>query len=519
MATQNSFTIIRRGDERLLHIAGDPPDGFQGEAAADGFQGEAAADGFQGEAAADGFGLHCPLNAHNADVLRKVLPWTAPVLVGLRKSFGFGDRLGIATPGHLDALGNLRESGFFPVLAQQSMREMARARRSPQQVMDDVTWAVVETGYRDGFGCDADHVKTEEEIDRCIDAGFIGFTLDPGQYVCATADTEDAVALRKHLAELPWDTLQSNPKDHRRLYVTGQTSGDAFSEETYLRAAVKYGPALAQTARLHAHLRGRFGAAPFDLEVSVDETDTPTTPEQHRFIALELHRLGIDFIGLAPRFVGDFYKGVDYVGDVDAFDRDYAMHAAIAEELGPYKLSVHSGSDKLAIYPAVQRRTPDYVHVKTSGTSWLEALRVIATYAPGLFRRILDMAVDGYATNRQSYHLDGRIECIPDVDEGALPTCSTTVTPGRSFMWRSARCSKNTTTRCTLCSPNTPMRTGKASGGISKSIWRRSGRNGMGYLCEQHGEGVRRRQGCGDKSKGTAAKVRKNSESKGKRRK
>ena len=428
MATQNSFTIIRRGAERLLHIAGDPPDGFQGEVAADGSQGEAAADGFQGEAAADGFqgeaaadGLHCPLNAHNADVLRKVLPWTAPVLVGLRKSFGFGDRLGIATPGHLDALGNLRESGFFPVLAQQSMREMARARRSPQQVMDDVTWAVVETGYRGGFGCDADHVKTEEEIDRCIDAGFIGFTLDPGQYVCATADTEDPVALRKHLAELPWDTLQSNPKDHRRRYVTRQTSGDAFSEETYLRAAVKYGPALAQTARLHAHLRDRFGAAPFDLEVSVDETDTPTTPEQHRFIALELHRLGIDFIGLAPRFVGDFYKGVDYVGDVDAFDRDYAMHAAIAQELGPYKLSVHSGSDKLAIYPAVQRRTPDYVHVKTSGTSWLEALRVIATYAPGLFRRILDMAVDGYATNRQSYHLDGRIECIPDVDEGALP--------------------------------------------------------------------------------------------------
>ena len=402
MATQNSFTIIRRGAERLLHIAGDAPDGFQGERAAD--------------------GLHGPLNAHNAEALRKALPWTAPELVGMRKSFGFGDRLGIATPGHLDALETVQESGFFPVLPQQSMREMGRARRSPQQVMDDVTWAVLETGYRGGFGCDADHVKTEAEIDRCIDAGFIGFTLDPGQYVHAAADTENAAALQKHLAELPWDILQTNPKDHRRRYVTRQTSGDAFSEEAYLRAAVKYGAALAHTARLHAHLRSRFGANPFDLEVSVDETDTPTTPEQHRFITLELHRLGIDFIGLAPRFVGDFYKGVDYVGDVDAFDKDYATHAAIAEELGPYKLSVHSGSDKLAIYPTIQRRTPEYVHVKTSGTSWLEALRVIAKYAPGLFRRILDLAVDGYATNRQSYHLDGRTECIPDVDDGALPT-------------------------------------------------------------------------------------------------
>ncbi len=402
MTTQNSFTIVQRGAERLLRITGDAPDGFRGEQAAD--------------------GLLCPLDAHNAEALRKALPWTAPELVGLRKSFGFGDRLGIATPGHLDALEAMPESGFFPVLAQQSMREMARARRSPQQVMDDVAWAVLETGYRSGFGCDADHVKTEEEIDRCIDAGFIGFTLDPGQYVCAAADTDAAAALQKHLAELPWDVLQSNPKDHCRRYVIRQASGNAFSEEAYLRAAVKYGAAIAHTARLHAHLRSRFGAAPFDLEVSVDETDTPTTPEQHRFITLELHRLGIDFIGLAPRFVGDFYKGVDYVGDAAAFDKDYATHAAIAEELGPYKLSVHSGSDKLAIYPYIQRRTPDYVHVKTSGTSWLEALRVLAKCAPGLFRRILDMAVDGYATNRQSYHLDGRIERIPDVDDGALPT-------------------------------------------------------------------------------------------------
>lgn len=397
MTTNLPFTIVRRGARRLLHIAGYPPDGFRGELAAG--------------------GMYAPLDTHNAEALRKTLPWTAPELTGTRKSFGFGDRLGIATPGHLDALENLKETGFFPVLAQQSMREMTRARRSPQQVMDDVTWAVLETGYRDGFGCDADHVKTEEEIDRCIDAGFIGFTLDPGQYVCADADTEKAASLTKRLTGLPWDVLQSNPHDHRNLYVTGQKSGNAFSEETYLRATVKYGEALAQTARLHTHLHSRFGASPFDLEISVDETDTPTTPEQHRFIALELHRLGIDFIGLAPRFVGDFYKGVDYVGDPNAFDKNYATHAAIAKELGPYKLSVHSGSDKLAIYPYIQQRTPDYVHVKTSGTSWLEALRVIAEYAPGLFRRILNLAVDGYAANRRSYHLDGRIEHIPDVKE------------------------------------------------------------------------------------------------------
>ncbi len=401
MRPTDSFSIVRRGGERLLRIAGSPPDGFEGATDADGT-------------------YYCPLHARHAALLRQTLPWTAPELVGLRKSFGFGDRLGLATPGHLDALGNVPDSGFFPVLAQQSMREMARARRSPQQVLDDVTWAVLETGYQDGFGCDADHVKTEAEIDRCVDAGFIGFTLDPGRYVRSGADTDDPSALWRQMAELPWDILQSNPKDHRRRYVTGPAAHGALSEETWLRAAVKYGAAVAHVARLHAHLRSRFGAAPFDLEVSVDETDTPTTPAQHRFIALELHRLGVSFIGLAPRFVGDFYKGVDYAGDTEAFARDYAAHAAIAEELGPYKLSVHSGSDKLAIYPLIQQRTPRYVHVKTSGTSWLEALRVIARHAPGLFRRILNLAVEGYAENRQSYHLDGQVECIPDVPDGAL---------------------------------------------------------------------------------------------------
>ncbi len=396
----NVFSIVRRGDERLLRITGDLPDGFEGATAAD--------------------GAYCPLHARHAALVRETLPWTAPQLVGLRKSFGFGDRLGLATPGHLDALANLPESGFFPVLAQQSMREMARARRSPQQVLDDVTWAVLETGYRDGYGCDADHVKTEAEIDRCIAAGFIGFTLDPGRYVRAAADTEDAAALWNRFAELPWDVLRSNPRRHLQRYAAGPEADGALPEETLLRAAGKYGAAIARVVRLHAHLRSRFGAAPFDLEISVDETDTPTTPAQHRYIALELDRLGVSFIGLAPRFVGDFYKGVDYAGDTEAFARDYAAHAAIAEELGPYKLSVHSGSDKLAIYPHIQRRTPEYVHVKTSGTSWLEALRVIARHAPGLFRRILNLAVEGYAENRQSYHLDGRVECIPDVPDDAL---------------------------------------------------------------------------------------------------
>ena len=92
-------------------------------------------------------------------------------------------------------------------------------------------------------------------------------------------------------------------------------------------------------------------------------------------------------VSLAPRYIGDFEKGVDYKGDVAALERSLRDHAAIAEMLGPYKLSLHSGSDKLSIYPALARATKGRFHVKTAGTSYLEALRVVARHDAGLFRR------------------------------------------------------------------------------------------------------------------------------------
>ena len=394
MATDKLFEIKRTSAGKRLYLSGELPDGFQGEAT--------------------GSGYLCPLNGQNAQAIRQELPWTAPELVGMRKSFGFGDRLGIATPGHLLAA---QAGDMFPVLAQQSIREMQRAKRSAQEVLDDVTWAIVETGYQSGFGCDADHVKTAEEIDTCIEAGFIAFTLDPGRYVDDEANTADPSTLEEKRGALPWDLLNSDLEAHEREYVVHQ----GFTQEDYARAAAKYGRAIARVAELDAHIAARLGRGGYDLEVSVDETETSTTPPQHRFIALELRRLGIEFIGLAPRFVGHFYKGVDYVGDLDTFEADYEEHARIAQELGPYKLSIHSGSDKLSIYPIINKHTPQHVHVKTSGTSWLEALRIIAACDPALFQDILELSIDGYAENRRSYHVNGAVERIPAVRDEQLP--------------------------------------------------------------------------------------------------
>src|ERR1051326_3870144 len=146
---------------------------------------------FAGEASAfdDQMLLIGPLDSHNAAALRRQLSWLHPVTLGLGTSAGLGDRLGIATPGHLRAL---REAGghIAPIPAQQSIREMTRTGRSPQQVFDDAMWGVFAEGWRAGFGADADHLKTTEDIDRCVAAGYTFYTFDPGEHVDNTADTE-----------------------------------------------------------------------------------------------------------------------------------------------------------------------------------------------------------------------------------------------------------------------------------------------------------------------------------------
>jgi hypothetical protein len=164
---------------------------------------------------------------------------------------------------------------------------------------------------------------------------------------------------------------------------------------------------------MYQHLAQSAGQRSYELEVSVDETDQPTSHAEHIYIASELRRLGVEWVSLAPRYIGRFEKGVDYIGDVAAFEADLAGHAAIARQFGPYKLSLHSGSDKFSIYPAVMRQTRGLVHLKTAGTSYLEALRTIAALDPDLFGEIYAFARERYETDKASYHVSAKLERAP----------------------------------------------------------------------------------------------------------
>jgi hypothetical protein len=158
-------------------------------------------------------------------------------------------------------------------------------------------------------------------------------------------------------------------------------------------------------AEIYRYTERAMQGKPFEVEVSVDETDTTTSPEEHFYIASELRRLGLEWVSLAPRYVGDFEKGVDYIGDLDRFEAEIAQHAAIARCCGPYKLSIHSGSDKFSVYPIMAQHTRGLAHLKTAGTSYLEALRAIAEIDPGLFSDILEFAFERYEIDRASYHV------------------------------------------------------------------------------------------------------------------
>jgi hypothetical protein len=111
--------------------------------------------------------------------------------------------------------------------------------------------------------------------------------------------------------------------------------------------------------------------------------------------------------------VGRFEKGVDYIGDLETFSTAFAQHVAVARTVGPYKLSLHSGSDKFSIYPVVARLTEGLVHLKTAGTSYLEALRAVARVAPALFREMLTFARERYDTDRATYHVSAQLANVP----------------------------------------------------------------------------------------------------------
>ena len=295
-----------------------------------------------------------PCTPRNAATLRMQLPWLRPIALGTATSFGFGDRMGLATSGHIQAMRITgAEALIAPIFAQQSVRENSRTGRTPQQVLDDAMWAVFAAGWRAPWGADADHVKQMNDLAPFVAAGYTFYTIDPSDHVDNAAQTDSLETLRAKVAELPWGQLHTRYEALHATYCGQPIDVGAFTidfhETDLLRALVKYGRALVHTAAISQALAAQLGIAErvtflgrqgsgemarfyHALDVLVLPSRTlPNWKEQFGRVLIEAMACAVPVIGSTsgeiPHVIGD--AGLLFPeGDVDALRACLRMLAA-----------------------------------------------------------------------------------------------------------------------------------------------------------------------------------------------
>ena len=337
-----------------------------------------------------------------------------------RFSFGVGDRFAHQAKAQLRAFQMLAKDGIdvAPVW-NKSNREHTFIGSEPQSVFDAAQAAVKELGWSKGWHVDADHIRLET-VDRFMSCSDF-FTIDVADSIGKPAAAADVAAFVARHTELVGT-----------LSIAGVSAPLTVTQADVERVAAKYLLAVQDAGKIYRHIVAAKGEGNIIAEVSMDETDAPQTPPELLIILAALADENVKLQTIAPKFTGRFNKGVDYVGDLVQFEKEFNDDlAVIAHAVRQYglpanlKLSVHSGSDKFSLYPIIRRalaRTGAGLHVKTAGTTWLEELIGLA-----------EAGGDGLALAQEIYaysleHVDEL--CAPyasviDIDRSKLPTTAT----------------------------------------------------------------------------------------------
>jgi hypothetical protein len=334
-----------------------------------------------------------------------------------RFSFGIGDRFAHQGRAQLAALVEGQRLGVevAPVW-NKSNREHLIVHSAPASVRAEADDAVRALGWTGPYFVDADHIGLKT-VDGFLDSSDF-FTLDVADFINRPAEES---AIQKF--------VDAQAKYAGRLDVPGIDDPLEITAERIAEIARKYLAAAQEAGRIYRHIAAAKGVDGFVTEVSMDETERPQTPVDLLFILAALAAEGVPLETIAPKFTGRFNKGVDYVGDVAQFEREFRDDlAVIAWAVGAFglpanlKLSVHSGSDKFSIYGAIYRAVHDAgagLHLKTAGTTWLEELIGLAS-AGG----------DGLAIAREVYRsalarfdeLCAPYAAVIDIDRARLPS-------------------------------------------------------------------------------------------------
>ena len=342
--------------------------------------------------------LRCPLSIANAYALIRNFPELGPrSMTNSKASIGMGDRLGFVTPGHVKAI---QKTSAFPIFAQQSIRELNLTGRTFEDVLSDALWGALQEGWHKGFGADGDHLKTEDEVAYALRCGYSMITLDCSNHI----GRPEAASNRQGGSTL---TVVAG-----KAYRLADGTSIAYDDSEISRIRSVYQSAVDFSVGIYNEFLVKH-ANKIDFELSIDETSVPTDNKAHYFVAKQLYDAGVVLTSMAPRFIGEFQKGIDYIGKVDCFRNDFTAHQAIADTFG-YKLSVHSGSDKFSIYPSVAELSKGRFHLKTAGTNWLEAIRAVFAVDPNFFQEMYSYAREHLNEAKAYYKVNVDADSVPE---------------------------------------------------------------------------------------------------------
>lgn len=335
-------------------------------------------------------------------------------------SMGIGDRFAQQGKAQLQAMVQAKAAGVEVVpVWNKSHREHTIIHTEPVSVRTEADEAVATLGWDGSYYVDADHIGLKN-VDLFLDTGDF-FTLDVADFTGQSADEDDIQAF-----------VEKHANYVGELAIPGLDETFHVTKERIEEIAAKYLLAVREAGNIYRHVANQKGEGNFVTEVSMDETDNPQTPEEMFFILAAIAEENIPAQTIAPKFTGRFNKGVDYVGDVAQFAKEFEQDlAVIAFAIKEFhlpvnlKLSVHSGSDKFSIYGPMHDAVTKFdagLHLKTAGTTWLEELIGLASAGGAglaIAREVYTSALGRFD------ELCGPYATVIDIDPAKLPSAQT----------------------------------------------------------------------------------------------
>ena len=320
-----------------------------------------------------------------------------------RFSFGTGDRFGKEGKAQLNAILKIQEDGI-PVTPvwNKSNREHETVNTKPKSVLEEAKNAIKALNFTQDYFIDADHID-KDTVDPFLENSNF-FTIDVAEFIGEQSISEDIVGFKKFFQQY----LSS-------FNIEGIDAKIDISEADFQEMTKTFLFAMKKASEVYFYIKSK-KEEKFFTEVSIDEVENPQTPTELFFVLAALAFYKVPVNTIAPKFTGNFYKGIDYEGDLDQFSKEFEDDLCVLKFVKSefdmpkeLKLSVHSGSDKFSIYPIINKLIKKHdsgLHVKTAGTTWLEEAIGLAESGEEAFKFIQNLyneALDRYEDLTENY--------------------------------------------------------------------------------------------------------------------